>query len=629
MKLAVLRNTATGGRTAWAALGGTVGLCLAIANIVLAFFDFAHPRMLMDLLAVTFALWALGWMVGPTFAGEPPLNGQHFHRQPIPRGTLALGLLASAMVAVTTAVTLLAFTSLIVFAARLNLRAVVVAVPAMILLLLLVVLLSRVVALLFGSLARSRFGGVVTATVTAAMTALASFSWIIFIGIHLLLEHGFPPRLSTVLRALPSSWGLLSVEAAGRGDRWWTVGPLAALAVLVVVLFLVWTRLLGPRRPARAVVRGSSAEQAAPRGWAARSDLGVLYLKEMRTWWRDPLRTQNIALPAAFSVITALFPLMLDFTGFFPFVGVATALMGAATCANLYGQDGTALWMTLMLPGKERADVRARQLAWLTVFGPMTLVMTAAGSVLHGDLLLVPWALAANLAALGGGAGLLTWISVVDLVPGPDPHKSKNSPLDHGDVVGQSFLMLLLTAVAVLPALGVALAGHLLDRSLLLWASVPAGLLVGVVCHVWFGALAARRLREKGPDLLQLMRSGKRPAVADAPGTAQAPSAFETMGVKSRFLMWGSMAVGVLALFPQGLAPLGIKLSGSTDRVWFLALYLPDPWQWPVIAGMILIGLAGFGGMLAVYLAESRKATEKTGAELKAREEALPLGSVR
>lgn len=234
------------------------------------------------------------------------------------------------------------------------------------------------------------------------------------------------------------------MEAAGHGDWWGTVGPLAALAVLVAVLFLVWTRLLGPQRLARAVVRGSSAERAAPRGWAARSHLGVLYLKKMRTWWRDPLRTQNIALPAAFSVITALFPLMLDFTGFFPFVGVATALMGAATCANLYGQDGTALWMTLMLPGKEKADVRARQLAWLTVFGPMTLVMTAAGAVLHGDLFLVPWALAANLAALGGGVGLLVWISVVDLVPGPDPHRSKNSPLEHGDVVGQSFLMLLL-----------------------------------------------------------------------------------------------------------------------------------------------------------------------------------------
>ncbi|GAA5772298.1 hypothetical protein Aros01_08847 [Streptosporangium roseum] len=86
------------------------------------------------------------------------------------------------------------------------------------------------------------------------------------------------------------------------------------------------------------------------------------------------------------------------------------------------------------------------------------------------------------------------------------------------------------------------------------------------------------------------------------------------------------MAAGILALFPQGLAPLGVKLSGSADRVWFLALYMPDPWQWPVIAGMILIGLASFGGMLAVYLAESRKAKEKARTEPKAREEALHSG---
>ncbi|MFC4114441.1 hypothetical protein [Nonomuraea zeae] len=608
MKFAVLRNTASDGKTAWAALGGTVGLCLAIATVVLAFFDFSHPRMLMDLLAVTFALWALGWMVGPTFAGEPPLNGRHFHRQPIPRGTLALGLLASAMVAVTTVVTLLAFTSLIVFAARLSLGAVMVSVPAVILLLLLVVLLSRVCSLLFGTLAMSRVGGVVTATVTAAMIALASFSWIIFVGIYLLLEHGFPPLLSTVLRWLPSSWVLLSVEAAGRGDWWWTAGPLAALAGLVAGLFLVWTRLLGPRRLARAVVRGSSAARAASPRWP-RGDQGALYLREMRTWWRDPLRTQNIALPVAFSIITVLFPLVLGFTGLFPFAGAATALMAAATCANLYGQDGTALWMTLMLPGKEKEDVRARQLAWLTLFGPLTLAMTAGGSLLHGDPSLVPWALAANLAALGGGAGVLIWISVADLVPGPDPHRSKNSPLDHGDVTGQSFLTLLLTAVAVLPALGVALAGQLLDRPPLLWASVPVALLTGFVCYAWFGVLAARRLRAQGPDLLQLMRSGKRPAVADR--ETRAPSAFETMGAKRQLLMWGSMAVGILGLFPQGLVPLGIKLSGSADRVWFLALYMPEPWQWPVIAGMILIGLAGFGGMLAIYLAESRKVKEQ------------------
>ncbi|MFI7618237.1 hypothetical protein ACIBP6_44155 [Nonomuraea terrae] len=605
MKLAVLRHSTTEAKMALNGLGLAVGICLAITTLILAFFDFSHPRLLMDLLAVTFALWALGWMVGPIFAGEPPLNGEHFHRQPIPRRTLAMGLLAAALVAVTTAITLLAFCALIVFAARLSWVAVVVSIPAVVLHLLLVVLLSRVVTLLFRMLAKSRLGGVVTATITAAMVSLSSFSWILIIGVYLLLEYGFPPAFSMVVRSLPSSWSLIAVEAAGRGDWLWTVGPLVALAVVVVALFLAWSALLGPQRIARPVVRGSSAQQAARRGPLFRGDQGAIYLKELRTWWRDPVRTQAIVMGPAFSIITVLFPLIFGFTAGLPFVGAASALMAAATCANAYGQDGTALWLTLTVPGKERADVRARQLAWLTFFGPLTLVLTLVGCLLHGDASLVPWALAGTLAALGGGSGLLVWVSVVALVPGPDPHKSKNSPMDHGDVTGQSFLMCFLVALTMCPALGVAWAGHALDLPALLWASVPVALLTGVLCHVGFGSMAARTLRDKGPELLHLMRSGKPTSTAEETGEDASP--FGTMSGKRQTLMWSAMAVGILGLFPQGLAPLGIKLSGSPDKVWFLALHVPEPWQWPVIAVMILIGLAGFWGAYLVYRTEKRR----------------------
>ena len=51
------------------------------------------------------------------------------------------------------------------------------------------------------------------------------------------------------------------------------------------------------------------------------------------------------------------------------------------------------------------------------------------------------------------------------------------------------------------------------------------------------------------------------------------------------------MWLGSIALFPQGIVPLGIKLSGAGERIWFLALYLPDVWQWLVIGIMILLGL--------------------------------------
>ncbi|GAA4105001.1 hypothetical protein [Nonomuraea soli] len=67
------------------------------------------------------------------------------------------------------------------------------------------------------------------------------------------------------------------------------------------------------------------------------------------------------------------------------------------------------------------------------------------------------------------------------------------------------------------------------------------------------------------------------------------------------------MAVGILGLFPQGLAPLGIKLSGSPAKVSFLALHVPEPWQWTAIALMAAIGLAGTRGACHVCQAEKRR----------------------
>ncbi|MEJ8640480.1 hypothetical protein WKI68_01630 [Streptomyces sp. MS1.HAVA.3] len=365
------------------------------------------------------------------------------------------------------------------------------------------------------------------------------------------------------------------------------------------------------------MVRVSSARRAVRRGPLFRGDQGAVYLKELRTWWRDPVRTQGIVMGPAFSIITVLFPLIFGFTAGFPFVGAAGASMAAATCANLYGQDGTALWLTLTVPGKEKADVRARQMAWLTVFGPLTLALTLVGCLLHGDAALVPWALAGTLAALGGGSGLLISVSVVALVPGPDPHKSKNSPMDHGDVTGQSFLMFFLVALAMCPALGVAWAGHALDMPALLWASVPVGLLTGVLCHVTLGSVAARELRAKGPDLLHLMRSGTPASTSDKPGEDAAKSPFETMSGTRRTLMWASMAAGIVGLFPQGLVPMGIKLNGAPDKVWFLALHVPEPWQWPVVAVMVVIGLAGFRGAYLVYRTEKRRLNTAADATLR------------
>ncbi|MEU4232748.1 histidine kinase [Nonomuraea sp. NPDC026600] len=45
-------------------------------------------------------------------------------------------------------------------------------------------------------------------------------------------------------------------------------------------------------------------------------------------------------------------------------------------------------------------------------------------------------------------------------------------------------------------------------------------------------------------------------------------------------------------LFPQGIVAGIFKVFGVEEKAWFLALYLPEPWQWPVILFMITLGAA-------------------------------------
>ena len=73
-----------------------------------------------------------------------------------------------------------------------------------------------------------------------------------------------------------------------------------------------------------------------------------------------------------------------------------------------------------------------------------------------------------------------------------------------------------------------------------------------------------------------------------------------------RRLLWCSVLVGCIALFPQALVPAAMKLSGDVARVWFLALYLPEPWQWPTIAFMALVAAGCFAVAWRVYAAARR-----------------------
>lgn len=594
MKVAILRRTATGSTANWMATGGLLGVLAAAATAGVAVLPGTSPATARDLLAAVLAIWTLGWLLGPVWVGEPVLRAEHFALLPVPRVRLAAGLLAAALVGITTAVTLLAFASTVVFGARVGgVAPVAVAVPGVLLEVVAVVLLSRLTGRFFAALSRSRTGAATTAVITALMLVASSSGWIVFTAVDAVRTSGFSTPFSLVLRALPSSWALVAVDAASRRDWLWTALPLGGLVVLTVLLMHAWSRVLGPQRITGAVVRGSAGKRARA-GRILGSATGQVYLKELRTWTRSPLRVQNLVMPPVFAILSALVPLAFGSSAFLPFIGALTALMGAATSANLYGQDGTALHQTLLAPGAEANDVRGRQFAWITVFGPVSVLLAVVGTVASGHLELWPWASAATVGLLGAGTGLVPLMGLTQLAPGPDPHRSRYSPMDHGNAIGGAFAMLVSALVLTAPALVPVIIGTVIDNDEVLVAGVAAGVVTGRVYWVVFARMARRRLLTHGPELLMLMRAGKELPPAVAAGSATGLSVLKTMPKSRRRLLWGSFGAGCIALFPQAVVPMAMKLSGNVAKVWFLALYLPSSWQWPTIALMMLVAVIAF-----------------------------------
>ncbi len=584
LKLRLLRRSMTGSRASWVTVGAVAGTVLAACTIAVSLMQTRRPMVVGDLLGVVYALWLLGWLAGPVWAGAPVLRAQHFALLPVPRLRLAAGLLGAAFAGITTAVTLLAFLSLVVFGARLGVAGALVAIPAVVLQLTLVVLLSRVASAGFGSASRSRTGAALVGLMVAGLLVLSQSGWMLFPAIQSwgVLAAGPPPLLGTVVRALPSGWGLIAVESAARSDWLPAAGALGGLATAAAALLLAWTRTFGSARAGRATIRG--ARRGWPRTGLLAGPAGATVAKELRAWRRDPLRTQTISVALAWALGTVLLPLTFGAKILLPWAGPAVALAGACCCANLYGQDGTALWLTLTIPRAERHDLRGRQWAFAAVFGPMAIVTAVLVTALSGLAWAWPWALALTPAVLGGSTGLLAVIWVAALVPGPDAHQRPDNPMDHGDATGPANLMFWTGLLPAVPPAGLLLAGTLLHNEPLRWAAVPVGAATGVLLAWWLGRAGGRRLEARGPELLALMRTGRSTPRTQTVVTAKLPR-------------WKSAAVGIawtigcLLTFPQGIVAAGLKLSGSASRSWFLALYLPQPWQWVACILMITAGL--------------------------------------
>jgi ABC-2 type transport system permease protein len=187
-----------------------------------------------------------------------------------------------------------------------------------------------------------------------------------------------------------------------------------------------------------------------------------------------------------------------------PYAGILTAVIAGACACNLYGSDGTSLWLTVLTPGAARADIRGRQWAWLIIVGPYALAVTIALTALSGQHAAWPAALGVLLAVLGGAAGLAPLGSLISVQPldetgSPGPAWSLK--------VHIALVAVALTAAVPVLVLAAARAGHLGG---LAWAAVPAGLASGAFLAAGLGRRAVRRLERQQVAVLKVLADAAR-----------------------------------------------------------------------------------------------------------------------
>ncbi|GAA1955272.1 hypothetical protein [Amycolatopsis minnesotensis] len=518
MKLRVLRNSLRGHQLVGLVLGGLLGLALAITNLVTAAVPFENPRTTVDLLAVLYGVWLLGWIIAPiaTGGGDETLRPQHFALLPISRRKLAAGLLAASFVGVPALVSLIAFAGLLVYGARLGAAPALVGLVFTVLQLVLVVILCRVVTAALGSLLTSRKGKEL-GILLVALTGLSGVAFNYAVNsVGPALVAGRASELTAVARILPSGWGTDAVRMAADG-RWGIVALLLA-SILALIAFLIacWGALMAST-VTRGQFRGSAGKRAtgtAKKGGRAllpRNPVAAVARKELRTWGRDARRRISIFSGIVLAVVIAVVPFVSASSEAFtaPYLAVYVVFAGALQTGNLYGFDGSALWHTLVVPGAIRADVRGRQLAGALIVGPIALLFAAVMPAVTGTPGAYPWVFSLVPVLVGAGAGIVLLQSVFAAYPLPDPRRN-SSPFAQGGRPGcarglLALALLGLLALGALPVLAIEVIAEIADFPALAWAGIPAGLVLGPVLAWWWGGIAQRRLTERGPETLALV----------------------------------------------------------------------------------------------------------------------------
>jgi ABC-2 type transport system permease protein len=506
MRAAIQRKNAEG-KKLWGVLAlVVVVLALAGSTFITGLAHYDHHGAGADVLATLSFGWLLGWVTGPVLTGDDAtLRLDYFKLLPVPARKLANAILGANFVNVSLVFSLIAFGGMIAYGAQFSATAALVGVLAVVLNLVLAVVASTVGVGVLGPSISSRRGRDFGSILVALVITLMSLASAVVPFLAKKLTDGSSPVLAGIVRGLPSGWGADAVQSAA--DRHWGMValPLAGLVLLIAALALVWPPILARRltmsAKGKSKPKAPAHERRPARPILPSSPTGAVVGKELRMYSRSMLRSVQLMIAFLVGVLACVIPSFNGTTIMLPFAGLLFTIIAAGCFTNLYGDDGSALWLTLTTPNVERHDVRGRQWAWFLVAGPMGLLLTVFLTAISGQHWAWPWVLSGETALVAGGTGLTVLVSILTVYPlsqdgSPTPQRQAKANL----------MLIGIPVVCCLPSAALLVAGSVAGVTALKWAALPVAVVWGALLCRQLGRAATHRLRSRGPELFSLVR---------------------------------------------------------------------------------------------------------------------------
>jgi ABC-2 type transport system permease protein len=452
-----------------------------------------------DATLVAFAAVTVVWTVLPLmgFGTDETLDPQRLALLPLRRGQLLRGLLVAALIGIAPIATAFALAGAIVGLARDFLTASLI-LGAIAGTLVLCVVASRTLIALLAPLLRSRRGrDLLVMTIVLAAFVPQSFRLFGARGGTENTRHAIA-EIANRVQYTPFGWGGLAASEAGQGNVLASLGALAAIAALVVVLLWVWSLAI-PRAmtatdlAAAEVARGRRAGRTTTLfpgllPFLPRTRAGAVAAKELRYYVRDPRRRAPVF---AALIVPGLFLFSMlreaqNRPGSSTMLALVALLPASGLTLNQFGLDGAALWSTIVAGNDPRSELVGKNLATAIIVVPLVAVPALLAAAITNGWHYVPITVGLAPGMLGVVLAVGNMVSVWVPYALPDRRNPLAGNPGQGCVGGLAAMTALLVDAIILVPVGVvtAIALHSLP--------LAAATIVSVGCATVYGALAWR-----------------------------------------------------------------------------------------------------------------------------------------